>query len=147
MTDSFQILGIIQTVLALSCISNGAAMHSWDIRPSVHLGYTLKVRSRVCLDPSPLTTSRATMPSRFFTLLSSLPSKSQSSSYISAFLRLRVSAFSSYATCYCAPLGEWLLRQPTCFSVCQSPKHGTLGCQASVSTNFSFLKAWSFSTS
>ena len=43
----FQILDLIQTVLTLSCIPNGAAMHSWDIRPSMHLTYTLKVRLRL----------------------------------------------------------------------------------------------------
>ncbi|MCJ1465700.1 hypothetical protein MMC07_004319 [Pseudocyphellaria aurata] len=36
------ILGIIQTGLTLSCIPNGAAMHAWDIGPSVNVAYTLK---------------------------------------------------------------------------------------------------------
>ena len=41
---AFQIFGLVQTVLTLSCIPNGAAMHSWDIPRSAHLSYTLKVR-------------------------------------------------------------------------------------------------------
>ena len=38
-----QVLALAQTILVLSCIPHGAAMHVWDIPPHVNMSYILKV--------------------------------------------------------------------------------------------------------